>query len=189
MTLTHKELKNCYNSLYTPLCLFANKYLNNIEQAEDIVQEVFIKVWEKQLSFPSNESLKSFLYTAVKRVNGKILWANLSLLFALSLIPFTTGWMGENHFQENPVVLYGCNLLFTAITFIILEHNPIKLEGRESILGTAIKSYTKEYASMLLYIMGILLAYYMPILGLACYIIVAILWLIPDKRIEKVLEQ
>ena len=125
------------------------------------------------------------LFHAIQRVNGKVLWANLFLLFTLSLIPFTTGWMGENHFENNPVALYGINLLLCAIAFSILESTSIKHDGQESIIGTALKNKTKEYSSIGLYIVGIVLSYFQPYGSLLCYVIVAALWLIPDTRIER----
>lgn len=125
------------------------------------------------------------LFHAIQRVNGKVLWANLFLLFALSLIPFTTGWMGENDFENNPVALYGINLLLCAIAFNVLESISIMHDGKESLIGTALKNKTKEYSSIGLYIVGIALSYFQPYASLLCYVIVAALWLIPDTRIEK----
>lgn len=127
------------------------------------------------------------LFQAAERVNGKILWANLSLLFSLSLIPFTTAWVGENHFSENPAALYGINLLLCAITFIILEKSVFRHEGKESLLGKVLEVKIKENASVFLYTSGVFLSFYMPALSMICYAIVAAIWLIPDKRIEKML--
>ncbi|GAB3649708.1 TMEM175 family protein [Echinicola sediminis] len=129
------------------------------------------------------------LFQAVEKVNGKVLWANLFLLFTLSLIPFSTGWMGENHFSSKPVALYGVNLLACALAFLLLEYTLIKFEGRKSKVGMALQSNVKEYASLVLYISGLLLAFAYPIIGVLSYFAVAIIWLIPDMRIEKVLEQ
>lgn len=125
------------------------------------------------------------LFQAIQKVNGKVLWANLFLLFGLSLIPFTTAWMGENHFASNSVALYGVNLLLCAVAFMLLELASIKSDGEESIIGTALKQKTKEYMSLLLYIVGVCLSYMHPMVSVSCYIIVAIMWLIPDQRIEK----
>jgi uncharacterized membrane protein len=125
------------------------------------------------------------LFQAIEKVNGKVLWANLGLLFALSLIPFTTGWMGENHFEGNPVLLYGINLLFSAIMFLILEKSAIKHEGKDSKIGMALQNKTKEMLSLGLYIIGIILANFLPNISVICYSLVAIIWLIPDTRIEK----
>lgn len=128
------------------------------------------------------------LFQAVEKVNGKVLWANLALLFMLSLIPFTTAWMGENHFGENPVALYGLNLLLCSVTFMLLEYAAVKHEGATSKVGIALRNNTKEMTSSLLYIVGLILAYYVPTISIICYALVAILWLVPDSRIEKLLK-
>lgn len=128
------------------------------------------------------------IFHAIEKVNGSVLWANLFLLFMLSLIPFTTAWVGENHFTKSPVVLYGLNLLFCSLAFTILEKVAIKHEGADSTIGKAIKSGLKEYISSLLYIIGIIVSFWFPIISMLCYSIVAIIWLIPDKRIENILK-
>lgn len=128
------------------------------------------------------------LFQAVERVNGRVLWANLALLFTLSLIPFTTDWMGENDFRENPVALYGINLLLCAVSFSILEQVTIRHEGKESKIGRALKNKNKEAASISLYIAGVILSFYLPLLSMLCYAVVAVLWIIPDTRIEKQLK-
>ncbi|WKS94482.1 TMEM175 family protein [Riemerella columbina] len=128
------------------------------------------------------------LFQAIEKINGTVLWANLLLLFALSLVPFTTAWMGENHFDKNPVTLYGINLLFCAFGYIALERSTLKVEGKGSKIEQALKSRTKEYTSISLYIVGLLGSYFAPIIGMACYTVVAILWLCPDRRIEKTLK-
>ena len=128
------------------------------------------------------------IFQAIQKVNGGVLWANLSLLFMLSLIPFTTAWVGENHFTKSPVALYGLNLLLCAITFTILERVAIKYEGVDSTIGKAIKSSAKEYASSLIYTIGITLSFWFPTISMLCYSIVALIWLIPDKRIENLLK-
>ena len=127
------------------------------------------------------------LFHAIQKVNGKILWANLFLLFCLSLIPFSTGWMGENHFDKNPVALYGINLLLCALAFIILEKSSIHHEGESSKLKLALKNYNKEYVSLALYFISVVLSFYVPILSILLYTVVALVWLIPDTRIEKTL--
>ncbi len=129
------------------------------------------------------------IFQATENMNGKIMWANLLLLFTLSLIPFTTGWMGENHFAENPTALYGINLLACAFTFIFLEKTTVLTEGKDSKIGKALKNTTKEYASVFFYVTGIGLSFYWPKISVACYTIVAILWLIPDPRIENQLKK
>lgn len=125
------------------------------------------------------------LFQVIKKVNGKVLWANLFLLFALSLIPFTTGWMGENHFDKNPVALYGANLLLCAIAFVALQKTAISVEGKDSKIGSALRNNTKEYLSIFLYVLGLATSFFIPMLSFGCYALVAIIWLIPDTRIEK----
>jgi len=125
------------------------------------------------------------LFQAIDRVNGKILWANLTLLFTLSIIPLSTAWMGENHFERNPLALYGMNLISCAIAFTILEKMAIAYEGAESKIAKALHNNTKEYLSLVLYIAGITASFFTPLVSLICYTIVAIIWVIPDSRIEK----
>lgn len=127
------------------------------------------------------------LFHIIERVNGNILWANLALLFSLSLLPFTSAWMGENHFASSPTILYGVNLLLCASTFTILEIIAIKSNGSQSKLARALKNKMKENASVILYSVGILLGYFYPIASMLCYSIVALIWIIPDTRIEKFL--
>lgn len=126
---------------------------------------------------------------ATKKVNGKILWANLHLLFWLSLIPFTTGWMGENHFASHPTALYGINLLLAAISYTILQSLIIKHHGKEHILAEAIGKDWKGKVSLILYVVGIIAAFFIEWLAGICFVIVALIWLIPDKRIENVIEK
>lgn len=125
------------------------------------------------------------LFQAVQKVNGKVLWANLSLLFFLSLVPLTTAWMGESQFASHPVILYGANLMLCAISFTILAQQAIQVEGKDSLLAKAVGTHFKEYLSVLFYIIGIATALSMPRLGALFYVIVAMVWFIPDKRIEK----
>jgi uncharacterized membrane protein len=124
------------------------------------------------------------LLQATKKVNGKILWANLHLLFWLSLVPFTTGWMGENHFASHPTALYGINLLFAAISYTILQSLIVKHHGKEYILNEAIGKDWKGKVSLGLYVVGIIAAFFMEWLAGICFVAVALIWLIPDKRIE-----
>lgn len=128
------------------------------------------------------------LFQAIVKVNGKVLWANLFLLFSLSLIPFSTAWMGENNFDKSPVLLYGINLLFSAIFFVLLEKSAIKNEGSSSNIALALQSTLKEYSSIFIYLLGALLSFYYPILAVLCYTLVALLWIVPDRRIEKQLK-
>jgi len=127
------------------------------------------------------------LFQAAKKVNGAILWANLHLLFWLSLIPFVTDWMGINDFAARPVALYGIVLLFAAIAYFILVQALIASHGKNSTLAIAIGNDFKGKISVVLYIFGILLTYLNPFCGCFFYILVAIMWLVPDRRIEKVL--
>ncbi len=121
----------------------------------------------------------------VGRVNGGILWANSHLLFWLSLVPFTTGWMGENHFATLPTALYGLSLLLPALAYYILAQTIMASQGPDSPLRKAVGSNIKGKISPLLYVLGIAGSFVHSGIGLAFYAIVAALWLIPDRRIEK----
>ena len=125
------------------------------------------------------------LFQATKHVNGKILWANLHLLFWLSILPFATSWMGENHFTKNPVALYGFVLLMCALAFNILQKFCLDIEGKDSVIAKALKSTLKEKLSALIYFSGILLSFFFPVVSVILYYVAAILWIIPDLRIEK----
>jgi uncharacterized membrane protein len=123
----------------------------------------------------------------VKKVSGGILWANLHLLFWLSLIPFVTGWMGENKFDNAPVALYGINLLMAAIAYYVLQTVILKKHGRDSLLSKAIGKDIKGKISPILYTLAILSTFVNNWIAGAIYVLVALIWLIPDKRIEKIL--
>jgi uncharacterized membrane protein len=125
----------------------------------------------------------------VKKVNGGILWANLHLLFWLSLIPFATGWMGENHFEKLPVALYGFILLMAAIAYFILQRNILKIQGKDSALSRALVKDLKGKASPIIYIVAIISSFYSPWMAGALYVLVALMWLIPDKRIEIIFKE
>jgi uncharacterized membrane protein len=141
----------------------------------------------------------SFLYTAiywnnhhhllqtVHHVNGKILWANMNLLFWLSLLPFVTGWMGSNHFSLWPVVAYGIDLIMAGVAYYILTRAIIATHGSASVLGRAVGKDGKGKISVLIYAAGIGLSFVHPYIGFAVYFIVSAIWLVPDKRIERVL--
>lgn len=129
------------------------------------------------------------LFQAIHKVSGKVLWANLALLFFLSLVPITTAWMGENHFASHPVILYGLSLWCCAIAFTVLARVAIQVEGEKSQLSKAVGNHRKELWSALLYLIGIIIAFFQPKIGAVCYVVVAMIWLIPDKRIEKVLSE
>lgn len=128
------------------------------------------------------------LLQAAKHVNGHILWANLHLLFWLSLIPFTTAWMGENNFSSGPVALYGIVLFFAAAAYFLLTQTLKAHHGKDSILAMALTSDFKEWLSVVLYAAAILSAYLNPLISCTFYIIVAGMWLVPDRRIEKLAE-
>jgi uncharacterized membrane protein len=122
---------------------------------------------------------------AAQRINGKIMWANMHLLFWLSLVPFASGWMGENNFDAWPTILYGIILLMNGVAYYILSRFLIQLHGRNSTLATAIGKDTKGILSILIYVLAIALAFIDTRFSLGLYTVVAIMWLIPDKRIEK----
>jgi uncharacterized membrane protein len=129
------------------------------------------------------------LLQAAKQVNGKILWANLNLLFWLSLFPFVTGWMGENHFKTNPTVLYGAVLFMAALGFKILVHFVIKNEGEDSAVGRVYSSDNYLNISLLLYLIGIGLSFLNSFIGVAIYAVVALMWFRPDRRIEQTIQE
>jgi uncharacterized membrane protein len=125
------------------------------------------------------------LLHATKRIDGRILWANLHLLFWLSLFPFATGWMGENHFAPIPTAAYGLVLLMAAIAYYLLERLIIARQGRDSVLAAALGQDWKAVLSMTLYLLAMLLAFKGPWLASGLYVFVAGLWFLPDLRIER----
>jgi uncharacterized membrane protein len=127
------------------------------------------------------------LLHSTRKVNGNILWANLHLLFWLSLIPFVTGWMGENHFAPSTLSLYGVILLMSAVAYTILQFAIIKTNGKDSLLSNAIGKDKKGKVSLLFYLIAIPAAFFSEWISGILYISVALIWLIPDKRIERVL--
>lgn len=129
------------------------------------------------------------LMHAARQVNGSILWANLHLLFWLSLIPFTTGWMGENHFASWPVALYGTVLLFAGIAYFILTKTLIVGHGSDSTLATSIGRDVKGKLSLAAYATAIPFSFAQPWIACALYVLVAIMWLVPDRRLERALAQ
>jgi uncharacterized membrane protein len=126
---------------------------------------------------------------ATERINGKILWANLHLLFWLSLVPFVTGWMGENHAAPVPVATYGVVLLCAALAWTILQNAIVGHQGPDSLLRAAVGSDGKGKLSLLFYALGVGLAFLAPWGSIAIYTVVALMWLVPDRRIESRLEQ
>ena len=129
------------------------------------------------------------LLQAIKYVDGRVLWANLHLLFWLSLIPFVTGWMGETNFAAWPVALYGTVMMFAGAAYFVLAHTLIALHGRESALATALGADFKGKVSIVLWMAAIPLAFVSSWLACGLFVLVAILWLIPDRRIERTLAQ
>jgi uncharacterized membrane protein len=128
------------------------------------------------------------LLHTVKRVSGSILWANLFLLFWLSLIPFSTGWMGENHFGQWPVFVYALNLFMAAIAYTILVLRITAVHGNDSQLAQAIGADWKGKISLACYVAAMVLSFFSPYAAMAVTVIVALIWLIPDRRIEQVLK-
>ena len=126
---------------------------------------------------------------AASTVTGPVLWANLHLLFWLSLFPFATGWMGENHFAPLPSALYGAVLLMAAIAYWILQQTILAAEGEGSVLGRAVGRDLKGKLSPLLYLLAIAATLWSSWAAQAIYVAVALLWLVPDRRIERVLRQ
>ena len=125
------------------------------------------------------------LFQVVDRVNGRILWANLHLLFWLSLIPFATGWMGENSFAPATVALYGVNLLLSGLAFLILQIAILRAPGGNPALCAAIGRDLKGKASLFLYSAGVALSFLSREAACAIYVLVALIWLVPDPRIER----
>ncbi|HOY15495.1 MAG TPA: TMEM175 family protein [Saprospiraceae bacterium] len=185
-----------------------------LEAFSDGVLAIIITIMVLELKVPQGNELKdlqplipkvlsyllSFIYIGiywnnhhhmmhtVKVVNGRILCANLHLLFWLSLVPFSTGWVGENHFGQTPLALYGINLLMAAIAYFILQNVIIQSHGADSVLAKAVGDDVKGKLSPVLYLFAILSSWYLPWLAGIIYIIVALMWLIPDKRIEEKLK-
>jgi uncharacterized membrane protein len=125
------------------------------------------------------------LLQAVKQVDGRVLWANMHLLFWLSLVPFTTAWMGENPLEPQPVALYGAVLFFAAVAYYILTRALIARHGQDSTLAVAVGRDVKGIVSLIFYLVAVLVAFINPWISIGLYVLVAILWLIPDRRIEK----
>jgi len=184
-----------------------------LEAFSDGVFAIIITIMVLELKVPHADSLEaltpllpvfisyilSFLYVgiywnnhhhtlhAARSVNGKILWANLHLLFWLSLIPFVTGWMGENHFSKWPVICYGIVLIMNAIAYTILAHSLISHHGKDSLIAKALGKDWKGKLSLAIYATAIGTSFIHSGIGLALYFVVAAIWLIPDRRIEKLL--
>ncbi len=186
---------------------------NRLEAFSDGVLAIIITIMVLELKIPHGEGIEtlvplipvflsyvlSFVYLGiywnnhhhmlhtVQTVTGPMLWANLHLLFWLSLIPFATGWMGENHFASAPSALYGAVLMMAAIAYVILQQLIIASQGPNSILQKAVRGDWKGKLSAVLYAAAILLAFWWKWISLGLYVVVALLWLIPDRRIENAL--
>jgi uncharacterized membrane protein len=184
---------------------------SRVEAFSDGVVAIIITIMVLELKVPHGESLAvlaplwpvflsyvlSFIYIgiywnnhhhmfhAVKHVSGPVLWANLHLLFWLSLTPFTTGWMGENHFAPMPVAIYGVGLLMNAVAYSILVRLLIKSHGRDSDFASRIGSDFKGNVSLLLYVAAVGLSFVNTAMSLAIFVTVAAIWFIPDRRFER----
>jgi uncharacterized membrane protein len=186
---------------------------SRLEAFSDGVIAIIITIMVLQLQVPTGDTLEdllplapvmlgyvlSFVYVGIywnnhhhmlgtcHRVSGAVLWANLHLLFWLSLFPFTTAWMGENHLAVPPTAAYGLVLLMAAVAYAILQQTLIAADGAGSVLRRAVGSDWKGKVSPLLYVAGIALAFWHPWSAQLLYVVVALLWLIPDRRIEHTL--
>ncbi len=129
------------------------------------------------------------LLQAAKQVNGKILWANMHLLFWLSLVPFFTAWMGENHFAPWTVLFYGVTLLMASIAYFILSENLKAHHPKDSPLHSAIGTDIKGKISTAIYVVALPVAYWFPFVALTLYSVVALIWLVPDTRVERALQK
>jgi uncharacterized membrane protein len=126
---------------------------------------------------------------AVDKITGSVLWANLHLLFWLSLIPLLTAWVGLNGFTSLPVALYGVDMLCSAIAYTILVRSLISCHGHNPILAKAIGNDRKGYISLAIYAFSVVIAFFEPLAACAGYVLVSIIWLVPDRRIERVLQK
>jgi uncharacterized membrane protein len=184
---------------------------NRLEAFSDGVLAIIITIMVLELKVPHADDLHSlkslfpvflsyvlsFIYIgiywnnhhhmlhAVTHINGRVMWANMHLLFWLSLVPFASGWMGENNFTQLPVAVYGIVLFMNALAYYILSQSLIKLHGRNSTLATAIGKDAKGILSAILYLLAIVIAFFNAWISLSIYTLVAIIWFIPDQRIER----
>ena len=126
---------------------------------------------------------------ATERINGGVLWAKLHLLFWLSLVPFVTGWMGENHFTALPTAFYGVVLLMAALVWAILQGAIIHKQGADSLVRKAVENDLKGKLSAVIYLVAIAAAFWLPALSGGLYALVALIWLFPDRRFERVLKE
>src|SRR5271165_4475304 len=129
------------------------------------------------------------LLHAVHKINGRVLWANLHLLFWLSIVPFATDWMGVNHWAAVPVALYGTVLFMSGLAFTILTHELIAYEGKGSMLARALGRDYKGKSSLAFYAIAVPMSFVNPLISIALYVLVALMWFIPDRRIEKTIAE
>ena len=129
------------------------------------------------------------MFHCVDRVDGAVLWANLHLLFWLSLVPFVTGWMGENHFQATPVFAYGVVLLCSALSYTILTRVLLRIHEKDSAFARGLGRDTKGYVSLVFYVAALALAFWQPWISCALYVAVACIWIVPDRRFEKLVAE
>lgn len=188
---------------------------NRLEAFSDGVLAIIITIMVLELKVPHGATiaalvplipvlmsyLLSFIYVGiywnnhhhmmmlVKKVNGKALWANLHLLFWLSLFPFATAWMGENHYESWPVIIYGCIAFMASVAYFILERTLVKLHGHDSAIAKAYGADIKGKISTAIYILAIAGSFMNSWIGIAGYVLVAVVWFIPDTRVEKTLQK
>jgi uncharacterized membrane protein len=210
--IPHAE-KDFYSGKRPREAFFMEK--NRLEAFSDGVIAIIITIMVLEMKVPHGDDLAalhplfpvfvsyvlSFIYVgiywnnhhhllhAVQKISGPILWANLHLLFWLSLLPFVTGWMGENHFSTWPVALYGTVLLMAAIAYSILELALIKVQGKDSQLAKAVGNDFKGKISLIIYATAVPLSFFSRWLAFGLYAAVAVMWVTPDRRIEKKLDQ
>jgi uncharacterized membrane protein len=188
---------------------------NRLEAFSDGVLAIIITIMVLELEVPHEPTLAalgdsltglltyllSFVYIGIywnnhhhmfqlsRRVDGIVLWANLNLLFWLSLYPFTTAWIDESQLARTPVVVYGVNLLLAAISFYVLQRAIMRAEGGDSLLAEALGHDLKGKLSPAIYALGIALCFVDPRLGVVPFVVVALLWLVPDRRLEAYVAQ
>lgn len=189
---------------------------NRLEAFSDGVLAIIITIMVLEMKVPHGEAfadlspvmpiflsyLLSFIYVGiywnnhhhllhtVSHVSGPVLWANLHLLFWLSLFPFATGWMGENHFAPSPSALYGVILLMAAFAYVLLQRTIVACNEKNSVLRQILESDLKGKASIVFYVAGIAAALFqLAWMAQALYVVVALMWLIPDRRIERILQR
>lgn len=188
---------------------------NRLEAFSDGVMAIIITIMVLELKVPHGTELKdllqlvpvilsyvlSFIYIgiywnnhhhmlhATERINGGVLWANLHLLFWLSLVPFVTGWMGENHFTALPTALYGVVLLMAAIAYFILQQAIIRQQGEGSMVAKAVGKDIKGKISPVIYLCAIIAAFFSPAVAGSLYVLAALMWVIPDRRYERMLTE